>query len=69
MRQALYPIFYELIRRARAATLTVDDLALLNSKVPKSLLSLELENATTVAKLNALRHYINYIQMEHFAYS
>jgi len=54
MRQAQDPIFYDLLRRARTATLTEDDLALLNSKVPKSLLSPELENATTVAKLNAL---------------
>jgi hypothetical protein len=69
MRQAEDPIFHDLLRRARAASLTEDDLALLNSKVTTSLLTPELEGATTVVKLNALRHYINRFQMEHFARS
>ena len=69
MRQAQDPIFHSLLRRARTATLTEDDLALLNSKVATSLLNPELNDATTIVKLNALRHHINYIQMEHFAHS
>ena len=69
MRQAQDPIFHSLLRRARTATLTEDDLALLNSKVATSLLNPELNDATMIVKLNALRHHINYIQMEHFAHS
>ena len=49
--------------------MTEDDLALLNSKVATSLLNPELNDATMIVKLNALRHHINYIQMEHFAHS
>lgn len=67
MRQAEDPIFRDLLARARAAALTEDDLALLNSKTTTSLLTPELENATTLVKLNAVRHHINRIQMEHFA--
>jgi len=32
-----------------------------------ALFILELENATTVVKPNALRHYINRVKIEHFA--
>jgi len=67
MRQADAPAFRDLLGRARAATLTEDDLALLNSKTTTSLLAPDLENATTVVKLNVLRHHINRLQMEHFA--
>jgi hypothetical protein len=67
MRQAEDPAFRDLLGRARAATLTEDDLALLNSKTATSLLTPNLENATTVVKLNVLRHHVNRLQMEHFA--
>ena len=67
MRQAEDPAFRDLLGRARAATLTEDDLALLNSKTATSLLSPDLENATTVVKFNVLRHHVNRLQMEHFA--
>jgi hypothetical protein len=67
IRQAEDPAFRDLLGRARAATLTEDDLALLNSKTITSLLSPDLENATTVVKLNVLRHHVNRLQMEHFA--
>jgi hypothetical protein len=67
MRQARDPVFRDLLGRARAATLTADDLTLLNSKTTASLLAPELENATIVVKLNTLRHHINRLQMEHFA--
>jgi hypothetical protein len=67
MRQAEDPAFRDLLGRARAATLTEDDLALLNSKTTTSLLAPNLENATTVVKLNVLRHHVNRLQMEHFA--
>jgi hypothetical protein len=69
MRQAKDPAFRELLSRARAAALTEDDLAFLNSKVLTSLFALGLENTTTIVKLNTLQHYINYVQIEHFAWS
>jgi hypothetical protein len=67
MRQAEDPAFRDLLGRTRAGTLTEDDLALLNSKTTTSLLALDLENATTVVKLNVLRRHVNRLQMEHFA--
>jgi hypothetical protein len=69
MRQAQDPAFHSLLTRARAAALTEDDLAMLNSKVITSLFTPELQNTTTVVKLNALRHHLNRLQMEHFARS
>ena len=69
MRQAEDPVFRDLLGQARAAALTEEDLHLLNSKVITSLFKLELKDATTVVKLNALRHYINRVQMEQFARS
>ena len=44
-------------------------LASLNQKVVTSLFTPQLENATTVVKLNVLRHHIKRIQMENFAQS
>ena len=44
-------------------------LNLLNTKVATSLFTPELENATTIVKLNALRHFINHVKLEHFARS
>src|SRR5205809_941916 len=69
MRQAEDPVFRDLLGQARAAALTEEDLHLLNSKVITSLFKLELKDATTVVKLNALRHHINRVQMEQFARS
>jgi hypothetical protein len=69
MRQAEDPAFRELLSRARAGALTEDDLAFMNSKVPTSLFAPGLESATTIVKLNTLRHHINRLQMEHFARS
>ena len=69
MRQARDLRFRELLSRARAATLTEADLAFLNQKVVTSLFTPELDGATTIVKLNALRHQINHIKMEHFARS
>jgi len=67
MRQARDPRFRDLVRRARASALTEEDLALLNTRVITSLFMPELEGATFVAKLNALRHHLNLIRTEHFA--
>lgn len=69
MRQAKDPRFYELLSRARTGTPTEDDLALLNTRVIPSLFTPALIDATIVVKLNALRHRINHIKMEHFARS
>ena len=67
MRQAHDPKFHDLLSRARAATLTEDDLALLNSRTITSLLTPGLENATTIVKVNTLCHHVNHIQTEYFA--
>jgi PIF1-like helicase len=67
MRQARDPRFRELLHRARAAALTEDDLALLNSRVATSLFTPELESATIIVRRNVLRQHINQSQMEHFA--
>ena len=69
MRQVEDPVFRDLLGQARAAALTEEDLHLLNSKVITSLFKLELKDATTVVKLNALRHHINRLQMKQFARS
>src|SRR5947207_13173546 len=69
MRQAQDPAFQNLLGRARAASLTEKDLDLLNTKVATSLLTPELENATTIVKLNALRHHINHVKLDHFTQS
>ncbi|KAL6405631.1 hypothetical protein AUP68_11392, partial [Ilyonectria robusta] len=69
MRQSEDASFRDFLSRARAATLTEDDLALLNSKVITSLAAPQLEDTTTVVKLNSLRHQVNRIRMELFAHS
>jgi hypothetical protein len=66
MRQAEALAFRVLLGRARAAILSEDDLGLLNSKTATPLLAPELENATSVVKLNVLRHHVHRLQMEHF---
>jgi hypothetical protein len=48
--------------------LTEEGVSLLNTKVARTLTS-ELEDAGIVVKLNALRHHINRIRMEHFTRS
>src|SRR3954454_17022365 len=68
MRQSEDPNFRSLLSRARATSLTEEDLSLLNTKVARTLTS-ELEDAVVVVKLNSLRHHINRIRMEHFARS
>lgn len=67
MRQSTDPPFRCLLHRARASTLSEDDLYLLNSRVISSLVAPHLDAATTVVKLNSLRHQVNRIRMEHFA--
>jgi hypothetical protein len=67
MRQAEDPPFRDFLARARSGTLTEDDLTLLNTKVIKSLLAPQLEDATAVVKLNSLRHLLNRVRMEQFA--
>jgi hypothetical protein len=69
MRQAQDPTFQNLLGRARNAALTEEDLNLLNTKVAASLLTPELEIATIIVKLNALRRHINRVKLEHFARS
>lgn len=69
MRQAKDPNFRELLGRARAGSLTKGDPDALNKKVISSLFMPELDDATFVVKLNALRHHINRVKMEHFARS
>ena len=67
MRQSDDPSFYDLLTRARRATLTQRDVDRLNTKVIGSLLEPRMESATAIAKLNSVRHQINRIQIEHFA--
>ncbi|KAJ5761292.1 hypothetical protein N7520_008448 [Penicillium odoratum] len=69
MRQAEDPPFRHLLSRARTATLSVDDLNLLNSKAITSLVAPDLGDTTIVVKLNTLRQQVNRIRMEHFARS
>ena len=69
MRQAQDPAFQSFLDRARTASLTEEDLNLLNTKVVTSLFTPELKNATTIVKVNALRHHINRVKLEHFARS
>jgi hypothetical protein len=67
MRQSEDAPFRDLLSRARAGTLTEADRAFLNSKTITSLVSPQLEDATTVVKLNSLRHQVNRVRMEQFA--
>ena len=67
MRQITDLPYRNLLARARSGTLTDDDIATLNSRVITSFSSFPLEDTTAITKLNALRHIINRIQIEHFA--
>jgi hypothetical protein len=67
MRQAKDLIYQNLLTRARAGTLTNDDMLTLNSKAITSLTDPHLQTTTAVVKLNALRHVINRFQVESFA--
>jgi hypothetical protein len=58
MRQAEDPPFRDLLSRARTATLTVDDLNLLNSKAITSLVAPDLGDTTIVVKINTLRQQV-----------
>ena len=55
------------LARARAGSLTDEDLHQLNSKVISSLSSPEMESATSIVRLNALRQCINRCQLYNFA--
>ena len=59
--------FRDLLSRARKGTLTEADRSFLNSKTITSLVSPQLEDATTVVKLNSLRHQVNRVRLEEFA--
>ncbi|OKO97720.1 ATP-dependent DNA helicase PIF1 [Penicillium subrubescens] len=59
--------FRDLLSRARTGTLTEADRSFLNSKTITSLVSPQLEDATTVVKLNSLRHQVNRVRLEEFA--
>jgi hypothetical protein len=61
--------FRDLLSRARTGTLTEADRSFLNSKTVTSLVSPQLEYATTVVKLNSLRHQVNRVRLEEFARS
>lgn len=67
MRQTEDLKYRSLLTRARFGTLTYNDMLSLNSKVITSLDSLDLQKATAITKLNALRHVINRVQIERFA--
>jgi hypothetical protein len=69
MRQSEDAPFRDLLSRARVGTLTEADRSVLNSKAITSLISPQLEDATTVVKLNSLRHQVNRVQIEQFARS
>jgi hypothetical protein len=57
MRQAEDPLFRDLLARAWSASLTEDDLTLLNTKVITSLVDPHLqEDSMIVVRLNALQH-------------
>ena len=66
MRQSEDAPFRDLLSRARIGTLTEADRPVLNSKAITSLASPQLEHATTVVKLNSLRHQVNRVQIEQF---
>ncbi|OKO94694.1 ATP-dependent DNA helicase pfh1 [Penicillium subrubescens] len=67
MRQSEDAPFRDLLSRARAGTLTEADRAVLNSKTITSLASPQLQDATTIVKLNSLRHQVNRVRIEQFA--
>jgi hypothetical protein len=67
MRQSEDAPFHDLLSRARTGTLTEGDRTFLNSKTITSLISPQLEDATTVVKLNSLRHQVNRVRIEQFA--
>ncbi|KAJ5198759.1 uncharacterized protein N7498_007876 [Penicillium cinerascens] len=69
MRQAEDLPYRNILTRARTATLTHDDILVLNSKAITSLDDPRLHATTAVVKLNALRHIINRFQIERFARS
>ena len=67
MRQAEDLPFRDLLRRARNAELTVDDLDFLNSKVIPPVPNFPLHKMVSIAKSNALRQHLNHIAIIQFA--
>ncbi|KAI3286470.1 hypothetical protein DTO002I6_8141 [Penicillium roqueforti] len=67
MRQSEDAPFRDLLLRARAGTLTEADRTVLNSKTITSLASPQLQDATTIVRLNSLRHQVNRVRIEQFA--
>ncbi|CRL26007.1 unnamed protein product [Penicillium camemberti] len=67
MRQSEYAPFRDLLSRARTGTLTEADRSIINSKTITSLVSPHLDDATTVVKLNPLRHQVNRVRIDQFA--
>ncbi|OKP10333.1 ATP-dependent DNA helicase PIF1 [Penicillium subrubescens] len=67
MRQSEDAPFHDLLSRARTGTLTEADRTFLNSKTITSLIGPQLDDATTVVKLNSLRHQVNRVRIEQFA--
>lgn len=59
--------FRDLPSRARTWTLTDADRSVLNSKTVTSLTSPQLEDVTTVVKVNSMRHQVNRTRIEPFA--
>ena len=67
MRQVEDIPYRDLLGRARSGTLTVDDLATLNSKAISLLADPQLQTSPAIVKLNSLRHVVNRLQIECFA--
>lgn len=67
MRQSEDAPFHDLLSRARTGTLTEADRSFLNSKTITSLVGPQLEDGTTVVKLNSLRYQVNRVRIEQFA--
>ena len=69
MRQADDLGFQSFLDRVRAACVTQDDIARLNSKVVTSIFDPRLDTATVVVKRNSTRQAINRARLWHFAES
>lgn len=67
MRQSQDPLFSDFLSRTRRSHLTEADVAYLNSRTITSLTAPDLDNATVIVKLNAVRHSMNRIRIENFA--
>ena len=65
--QADNPKFRDLLRRARAGTITADDVNALNAQVPESLPHYKGLDSVCVTRTNKRRHHINRLQRRRFA--